>query len=922
MIRQIWIFHLFLNSLFLFFFAGLQLVLKIKIGFWLPLFIWSGGIFLESLWLKKRVNRELNLEKWIFQIFCIFGSLSMLSSLDSALKPVRLPQITIPYKTVTLKALPTTNNRWFLESDFLMYWEETQKHPFQEISEKKPLDPVLLAPLPFPPLSYLNWPVAPYPQFQQISSLSQEQLLRQFLWTEEEKKGLTNNQDTAETPKETKETLPVVEDSLDAQEEETKRLKELKKLGARPFDTVLLKSGVSLEGVILNQLDGNVLLEIRVGKGKGTKYTAKKQDIQEILPALPLAEVYLKKFKETSLTDAHLSIAQDLVSFSETYQDITCLQAAQSIYLHVLKNRSNQNIYLALDQLYLKESAMDKRVALYQTAREQGTAFSEFSCREAEVLMELGLHDLARQRLLEAKAQDPSSERVSTALVQMYLQNFELEKAQKELQRMGSLTKSYTYGFAHYLYRSGQFAQAEQAFLKMLPEQQTAPDIAFMLGNCLYYQNKFLEASVFYQQALSQGYSSALANLASCYVRLKQKEKAFSLYTQWIQEHPENPVLGYLGMAIFELGQNELVSAQRYIDDALKADPSHFLAVYYSGVLLYIQGEKEQAEEQLKNALSLNFAFKMPCLILTQIQYENEQLDLATLYLEEYLTVHTLDIDRKAQLAHFYLLRNDEERAVALFNEILSTAPTHLYTLRGLGYLQNLRQNQREALNRFEEVLATYPEDSYSKTAYQKIKNNLNYLLWEDNFSRKDSLEIARRWSEEENVGIQIQIKEQKAFFEGTQTEGNQYSYLDRTCEAEDFISFRAEFLLAQGQALFGIALRPGKNFRGAPKLFYFGRDKNNQIVYSRYDRGQQTFQWEVLGLWPDDQKAHTLSLERQDYQQGTFRLLIDEKEIATNIAIPEFKTGALKVGTFGMASSGMTWAVFVDNVQLVEKKK
>ncbi|MEK7485124.1 MAG: tetratricopeptide repeat protein [Planctomycetota bacterium] len=922
MLRSLWLIHLFLNSFLIFLLALIQLVFHYDIGFWIPLILWFGIISGEHGFLKKYQNTALNREKWIFQAFCTFASLGILSSLGYFLKPLERSNLRIQYASLEVSQSSLQSSAWFLDPDFLVYWEETTLKPFQEISEKKPLESLMLPPPPFPPLTFLNLLVVPYPQFSKLPRVSKNTLFEQFILTDEEREKEAEEAAQENTTIEPETPLKPLEENPLLVDEEAKKIKELKKLGVRPYDMILLKNNTQIEGKILNQLEGDILIEIKTGKAKDSRYTAKKEEIQQVVPALSLTTVYRQKIQETTNQDTHFKIAQDLIQYAETYQDPECLTLAQEIFRQLLKNRPQPELYLALDQIYQKNALLEDRLAFYEEARVQGTLFPELLCREAEILLTLGANELAEQRLQEARKLDPVFERAPKMLIQFYLESHQFDSALNLLEKLGSSSKSYPLLWAHYLYATGQFAQAEKALYKLLPEQQVQPEITFLIGNCLYYQGKYTEAIACYEQIQNKIAVSVSENLATSYLRLKKHAKAKQFYSIFAQEHPENPAPGYTGLGMVEMGTKKLESAEKFLADALNADPTSLLASYYNAVLWYSKGEIEQAEEQLKSLLNNHFYFKEPCLLLAQIQGEQQQYDTATIYLEEYLSASPEDADRSAHLAYLYLLQNQEEKARILLEEVLNTNPSHLYSLRGLAYLENLKKNQRESIRRFEEILAKQPDDEYAKLHYLRIKNNVSYVRWDDNFSRKDSLEIARQWIEEENVGIQIQVKNQQLLFEGTQTEGNQYTFAERSTEAEQFISFRADLTLKSGQSMVGIHLRPGKNSRGVLKNFYFGRDKNGQLVYSRYERGQQTFQWETIGTWPSSGEFHQLKIERKDELQGTFTIWLDDRLLPAEIVLPEFKAGPLKVGIFGSASTNASWNLQIDNVQIVEKKK
>lgn len=919
MLRSLWLIHLFLNSVILFLLALTQFVLHYDVGFWIPFLLWTLLILVENEFLKKKENNALSREKWIFQAFCTLASLGILTSLQHLVTPPERPMTRIQYATLDISSTTLNTANWFLDPDFLLYWEETSLKPFQEISEKKPME-ALSIPIPsFPPLTFLNLLVSPYPQFSKVPRISKNALLEQFVLTDEEREKEIENANVENTENKTpSEIAPVAV----VNEDETKKIKDLKKLGVRPYDTIHLKNNTQIEGKILNQLEGNLLIEIMTGKGKGSRFTARKEEIQQVVPALSLSMLFKQKVQETTNLDTHLKIAQELIQYSEIYQDPECLSLAQEIYQNLLKNRPQPDLYLVLDQLYQKEALLENRLALYQKAKIQGTLFPELLCREAEILLSLGVRELAEQRLQDARKMDPAFERANTLLIRLYLESYQFDLALALLEKLGTSAKNYPLLWAHYLYATGQFASAEKAFTKLLPEQQVDPEITFFVGNCLYYQGKYLEAIACYEQVQNKISAPVSENLATAYLQRKKQAKAKTFYSAYIQEHPENPAPGYTGLAMIELGTQQLESAEKFLKDALNADPTSLLASYYSAILWYFKGESDQAEEQLKSLLNNHFYFKEPCLILAQIQADQQQYETAALYLEEYLSVAPEDMDRSAHLAYLYLLQEQEEKARLLFENVLNVNPSHIYSLRGMAYVENLKKNQRESMRRFEEILTKNPEDDYAKIYYPKIKNNLNYVYWEDNFSRKDSLEVARQWLEEENFGIQIQIKNQQLCLQGNQTEGNQYTMAERSTEAEQFISFQADLTLKSGQAMVGIHLRPGKNFRGAQKSFYFGRDKNGQLVYSKYDRGQQTFQWEPVGTWPKSGELHQLKLERKDELQGTFSIWLDHQLLPAEITLPEFKSGPLRVGVFGSASTNVSWNLNVDNVRIVEKKR
>jgi glycosyltransferase involved in cell wall biosynthesis len=242
-----------------------------------------------------------------------------------------------------------------------------------------------------------------------------------------------------------------------------------------------------------------------------------------------------------------------------------------------------------------------------------------------------------------------------------------------------------------------------------------------------------------------------------CLVAIKaEKEKDYELairnYKEAISIHPQYLPLRFILAKLFEDIDKYTQAALEY-KEILREDPSHFRAILSLANALSFQAKYKEAEEQLKNALSLEpLDRNIKANILTtlaNIYSKQQNFKEAEEKLNEALSLEPPDKNTKAsilnQLGNLYTQQQNFKEAEEKLNEALSLEPpdknTKANTLITLANIYSQQQKYKEAEKELKEILSLGPLD-------RNMVISIHYALG-SLYRRKDDLERAKKKFEE-----------------------------------------------------------------------------------------------------------------------------------------------------------------------------
>jgi|GEM_PF-1973196 len=219
------------------------------------------------------------------------------------------------------------------------------------------------------------------------------------------------------------------------------------------------------------------------------------------------------------------------------------------------------------------------------------------------------------------------------------------------------------------------FAEALKFFNQILA---TAPNNIAALNNkgiVLKKQCNWSDAIQVLQRALSIAPQQAeiIKNLASCYTLIGEYEKSKALYNKAIELSPlDSDAHHWLNQMLYEDKDPEFLSSykksiQQYPNaEQLMLDMAH--KQNQAGDLL-------ASKETLENALKLDKAHPTTLIELGVVLRELEDFEQSHQYLLEADKLHASNLLAKEELGKSYISLNEPEKALAIFNHLLTINP-------------------------------------------------------------------------------------------------------------------------------------------------------------------------------------------------------------------------------------------------------
>ncbi|MFH1423253.1 MAG: tetratricopeptide repeat protein [Planctomycetota bacterium] len=480
--------------------------------------------------------------------------------------------------------------------------------------------------------------------------------------------------------------------------------------------------------------------------------------------------------------------------------------------------------------------------------------------------------------------------------------------------------------------RIGNYIKAEEYFHSALEIDPLYPDILIGLASTAYKQDEYKTAEEFLNMArdCSLKETEILTDLATIHIR--QGKYSFA-ETELKEAVSKDPKYARTHLILGDLAENkgDYQTALSEYQTARSCGLDNAVLSYKLATVLYKTGNKDKAaNKELQHCLSFETYSKEVFIFLSIIEYESGNLNNAVKYLNYALQISPNDANVHYLFALIHLKLGNIPQAESEIKEALKSQPGHSKSLSCLAYLAYNRGDYEKAIAFFDAAKSKDPFASYILACMEKIDTVLNQEFWKDNFSRPNSPDVSNNWIEENDArtGIEMKIESNKLVFTGTQRKEKEVISLTRIEPNEQFVKFEAQIntFLAEG-ARFGIFLSEPVKQNKKPHGIMLLKSENG---YLSYNYTTEKREWEKplnghqidIEPYPSGNEEHTLAIKLIDKNAGFFKLLLDDREIAsvTNPKLADVKEFTLSI--FGQSENpNVPWTVFVHSVRISKMK-
>lgn len=249
-------------------------------------------------------------------------------------------------------------------------------------------------------------------------------------------------------------------------------------------------------------------------------------------------------------------------------------------------------------------------------------------------------------------------------------------------------------------YKSGDFAEAEALYRKMLEEEPDNPEVLFMLSLSRQQQNDLEEPVQLLGHALRvQPQNPTLHHaLGSVYIRRRELDLAESSFFEAVALDP-NYVEAQNAIAYIELGRGRFPAAEHALRRVLKSDPQNLQGLVNMGIALMEQGQIEDAIGYLQQA--------------TQQQPDY--------------------VDAQAQLGRAFMLAGNPGFAIQCFNNAIDKYPNSPELYHFLAEAESACGHYQDAIKSYRRVLERGAERVDTLIGLGKAEAKLGHTLAAEN---------------------------------------------------------------------------------------------------------------------------------------------------------------------------------------------
>jgi tetratricopeptide (TPR) repeat protein len=241
-------------------------------------------------------------------------------------------------------------------------------------------------------------------------------------------------------------------------------------------------------------------------------------------------------------------------------------------------------------------------------------------------------------------------------LAEAYLKLGNVEEARKAITQLDQLSKGdfrTQTGVGVLLARYRLYQDAIQHFQAALQANPDSDDIKFDLADAYFRKGMYVQALEVAQQVSASGQQddAFLSLLGDIKAHLGQPLEALEIYRNAIHRNPDNDQY-YLSLALVQLRQNDLLAAEKTLQDGRSRIPGSGKLLWGQGLVSVLEGKTAQAAGQLEQAVELLPEWPGSYSTLGVFYYQTGQIDKAKEVLNRFKGSSTgggLDVNRIAE---------------------------------------------------------------------------------------------------------------------------------------------------------------------------------------------------------------------------------------------------------------------------------
>ncbi|WP_099158614.1 tetratricopeptide repeat protein [Virgibacillus ndiopensis] len=205
------------------------------------------------------------------------------------------------------------------------------------------------------------------------------------------------------------------------------------------------------------------------------------------------------------------------------------------------------------------------------------------------------------------------------------------------------------------------------------------------------------------------------------YMREQKYEESARLFTEVIEENPDDPV-GYINFGNLLIHIHELTRAENFFQRAIEIDEHAATAYYGLGNLYFEQSLYPKAAENFKKAIELGLEESDVYYMLGMTFQKQDQLKLSLPYL---LRASEMDKDDDEVLFQYGLALaqcNHIEEADSVFKSVLKKNSEHSDAHYNLGVIALYNDDAMGALDHFNKAITIQPDHILAANGKKQVE--------------------------------------------------------------------------------------------------------------------------------------------------------------------------------------------------------
>jgi len=577
--------------------------------------------------------------------------------------------------------------------------------------------------------------------------------------------------------------------------------------------------------------------------------------------------------------------------------------------------------YALLGRVFELNYDLEGELEVIRTAVEAGAVNSRILTRKGMLLFQLGLPVRAEESLLEAvgiERDDPiawhelgrvrlAMERPADALKALDAFEHALRAVNLDAGRKSAVLVDQAR--AHLLL--GNTEDVERSLDRALNTGADAADAWNIRGVMALMRGDFKAARGHFKAALETepGHRNATYNDGIVLAWTSDDGGAASFaksaeaHARFAQAADLGPLTAFwptVARGIIEEARGDDEQASTWFDMALELSPGRPFGLYRSGRNARRLGNLDTAASLLSRALVEHGRITD---VLNELGMVSLLMDApadAVKYFDESLRREPGHVAIRVVKAMALLRLNDLDEALALFEES-SQGDTNAAALCGAAWCLYRLGREDEALAQFAAARAAAgseidPFRIYADTWQQRLDDHRNKEQWVDAFDRE---QLKNGWEIRESVGPTVVIGGQGVVIQGNQRAGEDggLTEIRRPLDGATIVLFEADVTLeplSEGAVGVGIVYerpRAGGELTSYGEISVARFGDGSVRLFVRDGKVDVPHDWTVLeGVRLEAGEPALLTIERTDYETGTFQVRVNEKVVASGIEVASLR--------------------------------